>query len=114
MSKLTTKLIGNSKWFKESVGNQGLVDMLAKFEDKSGRAICTFGYCAGPGQDVQLFQGVEPGTIVDPRGDGAFGWDPVFQPEGYTQTYAEMDPVEKNKISHRSKALDKLKLFLKD
>ena len=41
-----------------------------------------------------------------------FGWDPIFQPDGYATTFAEMDNVEKNKISHRSRALAKVKEFL--
>jgi inosine triphosphate pyrophosphatase len=53
-----------------------------------------------------LFIGRCEGTIVAPRGENMFGWDPIFQPKGYTQTFAEMDLEEKNKISHRGKALE--------
>lgn len=42
---------------------------------------------------------------MPPRGENMFGWDPVFQPKGYTETYATMPLEEKNKISHRGKAL---------
>ena len=44
-----------------------------------------------------------------PRGPPVFGWDAVFQPTGYDQTYAELDKTIKNTISHRGKALQKLK-----
>lgn len=46
------------------------------------------------------------------RGPANFGWDPIFEYQG--QTYAEMDPVEKNKISHRYKALEKLRVWVEN
>ena len=98
----------------KALGNQGLFDMLKGFEDKSGQAVCTFGYCGGPGQEVKLFQGIQEGYIVAPRGEGIFGWNPIFEPKGYGLTYAEMDGEVKNSISHRFKALEKLKVFLEE
>ena len=83
--------------------------MLAGFEDKSAYAVCTFAYSSGEaGSDVILFRGKTPGQIVSPRGPTTFGWDPCFQPDGFEQTYAEMDKEQKNKISHRGKALEEL------
>ena len=46
------------------------------------------------------------------RGPTNFGWDPIFQPDGFKETYAEMDKDVKNSISHRYKALEKLKAHL--
>lgn len=100
------------KWFVKSIGLSGLVDMLYKFENKGANAICTFGYCEGPDAEVKLFQGVTKGNIVDSRGPTDFGWDSVFEPEGFDETYAEMDKKTKNTISHRFRALDKLRDFL--
>ncbi|QBM89220.1 inosine triphosphate pyrophosphatase [Metschnikowia aff. pulcherrima] len=100
------------KWFVQSVGLQGLVNMLYKFEDKSAKAICTFGYCEGPEQEVKLFQGITHGKIVDSRGHKNFGWDSIFQPDGFDETYAEMDKIVKNGISHRYKALKQFQDFL--
>jgi len=101
------------KWFLEKLGPEGLYLLLAGFEDKSARAVCTFAYYSGDeGAEVILFQGITNGEIVSPRGPRNFGWDPCFQPEGYNVTYAEMSKEEKNKISHRFKALDKLRSFL--
>lgn len=54
---------------------------------------------------VKLFEGVVPGTIVEPRGDGGFGFDPIFEYDG--QTFAELSTEEKNAISHRGRALKK-------
>ncbi|EZA50486.1 hypothetical protein DMN91_009624 [Ooceraea biroi] len=98
------------KWFLEKLGPEGLHRMLAGWEDKSAEAVCTFAYCPGEDNaDVLLFQGRTQGTIVSPRGPRDFGWDPCFQPLDYDKTYAELPKEEKNKISHRSKALEKLK-----
>jgi XTP/dITP diphosphohydrolase len=54
---------------------------------------------------VQVFEGRVDGTLVAPRGDGGFGYDPVFEFDG--TTLAEMDSKEKNAISHRGRALEK-------
>jgi XTP/dITP diphosphohydrolase len=52
---------------------------------------------------VKLFAGTVPGTIVAPRGDSGFGYDPIFEYDG--RTFAELDPEEKNAVSHRGRAL---------
>ena len=54
---------------------------------------------------VKLFEGVVPGEIVAPRGEGGFGFDPIFEYDGVT--FAEMDTAEKNAVSHRGRALGK-------
>ncbi|UWQ45625.1 RdgB/HAM1 family non-canonical purine NTP pyrophosphatase [Leisingera aquaemixtae] len=66
---------------------------------------CTLVVAWPDGHD-EVFEGVMPGQLVWPvRGGHGFGYDPMFQPDGYEITCAEMDPAEKNKISHRGKAL---------
>lgn len=63
--------------------------------------------------DEHLFEGIVEGTIRhEPVGSGGFGYDPIFQPDGYNITFAEMSLEEKNKISHRAKAMEKLITFL--
>ncbi|TKR67749.1 hypothetical protein L596_023849 [Steinernema carpocapsae] len=99
------------KWFLKNLKPEGLPKMLAGFEDKSAYALCTFAYCEGPGKEVQLFVGRCDGKVVEPRGDNKFGWDPCFQPDGFDQTFAEMDGEAKNKISHRGRALEALKAY---
>jgi len=60
-----------------------------------------------------FFEGVVEGTIRHkPAGTGGFGYDPIFQPDGYKVTFAEMSLHEKNGISHRARAIDKLLAFL--
>ncbi|KAL3139025.1 hypothetical protein ABBQ32_005826 [Trebouxia sp. C0010 RCD-2024] len=89
------------KWFLGKVGPEGLWKMLAGFEDKTAYAQCIFAYTPGPETEPKIFVGQTPGQIIQPRGQTTFGWDPVFLPDGYDQTYAELDKAVKNKISHR-------------
>lgn len=113
--------------------------MLVGFESKAATAICTFAYSAGPGSEPLIFEGRTEGQIVPARGATRFGWDPVFLPDGFDTTcvsvrerldchicsagltptlvpgrrrYAEMDGAAKNAISHRGRALEKLKQYL--
>jgi XTP/dITP diphosphohydrolase len=60
-----------------------------------------------------IFEGIVEGTIsAIPRGEGGFGYDPVFIPEGESRTFAQMSLEEKNNMSHRGKAIAALKKFL--
>ena len=62
------------------------------------------------GTPLQTFEGVVEGIIVTtPRGSGGFGYDPVFQPQGFDQTFAELSPAQKNRISHRARAIRSLR-----
>jgi len=64
---------------------------------------------AWPDGHEEVFEGVFPGQLVWPmRGTNGHGYDPMFQPDGYSITCGEMDRWEKNKISHRGKAVDQL------
>ncbi|PRD54365.1 RdgB/HAM1 family non-canonical purine NTP pyrophosphatase [Sphingobacterium gobiense] len=62
-----------------------------------------------------FFEGVIEGDIIpERRGAGGFGYDPIFIPQGYDRTFAEMTAEEKNQISHRAIAVGKLAAFLKE
>jgi XTP/dITP diphosphohydrolase len=62
-----------------------------------------------------LFEGIVKGTILTQKhGSSGFGYDPIFQPEGFTDSFAEMDMMVKNKISHRGLAIQKMVDFLKN
>lgn len=66
-------------------------------------------------QEHFLFEGIVYGNICEtPVGTQGFGYDPIFEPEGYTQTFAQMSMEQKNKISHRALAMNKLITFLKE
>lgn len=101
------------KWFLKKLGPGGLTRLLTGWEDKSAEAVCTFAYCDGECKDLDviMFQGITKGTIVEPRGSKDFGWDCIFKPEGFSKTYGEMTKEEKNHISHRYKAVEKLKKY---
>ncbi len=62
-----------------------------------------------------IFEGICKGTILnDKQGTSGFGYDPIFLPEGYSKSFAEMNMIEKGNISHRGKAIKKLVTFLKE
>ncbi|XP_055813817.1 inosine triphosphate pyrophosphatase [Solanum dulcamara] len=98
------------KWFLQKIGHEGLNNLLMAYEDKTAYAMCIFSLALGPNTEPMTFVGKTLGRIVPARGPNDFGWDPIFQPHGYDQTYAEMPKEEKNKISHRGKALELVKL----
>ena len=100
------------KWFLDKLGHEGLNKMLAGYDDKSAYAQCVFAYVDGPNGEPKVFVGTTDGKIVPARGPTDFGWDPVFQPDGFEETYAEMDKAVKNSISHRYRALDKFREFI--
>lgn len=99
------------KWFMKSLGTEGLYNLCKQMGNYKATAKVLMGYSSG-GDDVQFFEGVVHGTIVSPRGTSSFGWDPIFIPDGFDQTFAEMGKDLKNKISHRKLAASKLKDFL--
>jgi len=69
---------------------------------------CTLVLAWPDGHD-EVFEGVMPGQVVWPmRGEQGHGYDPIFQPDGYTTTFGEMDAAQKNDISHRADAFRKL------
>jgi XTP/dITP diphosphohydrolase len=65
--------------------------------------------------EAHFFEGRVDGTIIEsPRGGEGFGYDPVFVPDGFSETFAEMSAEQKNKISHRGRAMAKLIEFLQN
>lgn len=66
------------------------------------------------GGEMHIFRGRVDGTILtEKRGTNGFGYDPIFQPIGYSKTFAEMTSEEKNALSHRGRALQQMMTFLK-
>lgn len=100
------------KWFFRAMGNEGLWRIAADAGSTKAEARVLIGYAGDDGK-THFFEGMIEGTIVAPRGDGGFGWDAIFQPKGHEKTFAEMTGEEKNVISMRRIAFEKLKEFLK-
>ncbi len=98
------------KWFMKTVGNEGLYKMAGAFGNPNAEAKTIIGYSNAQGE-ISFHEGTIKGTIVAPRGEG-FGWDPIFQPEGYSKTFGELSAEEKNSFSMRKIALEKLKVSL--
>lgn len=99
------------KWFEKSIGNAGIAELVSKYSNNAATAKVVLGYKKG--NEIQYFEGSIEGEIVMPRGDLDFGWGPIFQPYGHKKTFAEMDREEKNSLSMRNIAFEKLFEYLK-
>lgn len=88
--------------------------LLSEMQDKENRkARFRTVICLIEGGKEHFFEGIVNGSIIRERKGGAgFGYDPVFMPNGYSETFAEMGNDEKNKISHRARAVQKLCEYL--
>ena len=85
---------------------------LAPASARAARFHCVL-VLAREGEVVASFAGTVEGEIIEAeRGGAGFGYDPLFQASGFAQTFAEMEPAEKNAISHRAKAVAKLRDYL--
>lgn len=107
----------NSKRFvpgSDDDRNQEVLRRLAGQTDRTARYVGVLCLLLPDGQQ-QLFTGEVKGAITDqPRGSAGFGYDPIFQPDGYQQTFAELGNEIKNQISHRARALQQLAEYLKN
>jgi len=102
------------KWFLASVGNDGLSQMICKNPNKNAIAKTCIASYDGI-NDPNIFLGEVNGTIADiPRGKNGFGWDSIFIPNGYNQTFAEMTGEHKDKFSMRNIALKKATEYFKN
>ena len=95
------------KWFLTALNQEKLAKLAINSGSIKAKAVAMIGYSDKRGE-IEFFKGEINGEIVLPRGKNKFGWDPIFKPEGYNKTFAEMSTEEKNKISHRRKAFEEL------
>lgn len=101
-----------SSYVLHTLGCEGILKILEGVEDRDAEFRCCFGL-HWQGED-RLFTGLSPGTIAkEKRGEGGFGYDPIFVPSRYEKSFAEISTEEKNELSHRGRALEKVLEFLK-
>lgn len=99
------------KWFLEELGLDGLCKLAARLEHQG--AECAIMYALYDGRDMHYFEGRQSGTIAEqPHGDGGFGWNAVFIPDGSNQTYGEMDEAAFKHWNIRAHAIDELRRYL--
>lgn len=106
----SARYAGEAKNPKDNI--RKLLDNLKGVENRRARFRTVIALILN-GQEY-LFEGVVWGKIIDQeRGSDGFGYDPIFVPDGFTQTFAEMPLELKNQISHRGRAVEELRIFLK-
>ncbi|MBS3094366.1 non-canonical purine NTP pyrophosphatase [Candidatus Pacearchaeota archaeon] len=98
------------KWLLQLQKVEGIYSLVDKYKNYNVLAKTIVGYTDR--NLVEYFEGKLEGKIVSPRGKRDFGWDPIFQPKGFNKTLTEMTLDEKNQISMRRKAFEKLKNYL--
>lgn len=99
------------KWFLTKLGASGIFN-LTRDQKKETSAVCLLTLGIVKSGEILQFRGEVRGKLVNPKGTGGFGWDPIFLPEGETITYGEMTDDQKNQISHRTLAVQKLRNWL--
>jgi len=93
----------------KKIGNEGILSLMAGKNGEERRAVfkTVIAFCQSASAEPRIFRGVVEGRIADSaRGEGGFGFDPIFEYRG--TTFAEMSTEEKNKISHRGRAFREL------
>lgn len=95
-----------SAYVYRTIGLKGVLKLMEGVEDRRATFVCVVAYCE-PGYRPIVFEGRVRGRIVDEaRGSSGWGYDPIFEPDGYDRTYAELGEY-KNEVSHRAEAFRK-------
>lgn len=99
---------GESRDFAKAMARVGAALDEIEAEDRSARFVCALAL-AWPGGEEAVFEGEVRGKLVfPPRGERGFGYDPIFLPEGESETFGQMEPEKKHAMSHRADAFRKL------
>jgi len=100
------------KWFFEELGNKGLCRLLNHY-NKDRSAVAEIAFCLYDGEVNKIFRSNVEGRIsAHPRGEGGFGWDPIFIPEGYDKTWAELCEEDQGSSGIRKFEINKLAEYL--
>lgn len=103
-----------SRYVYDTIGPLGLLKQMEGLDNRNASFKCVLGLLLEDG-NVHKFIGECEGRIIhELRGDNGFGYDPIFIPDGFDRTFAELPPEEKNEISHRGKAMQKLLEFISE
>ena len=111
--------IFSARWAEDSAGNRDWMRAMERVwtrleeagpdASRDAHFACALSLAWPNDGQIESFEGRVDGTLAwPPRGDKGFGYDPMFVPAGYEQTFGEMDPGEKHRISHRARAFAKL------
>ena len=99
----------------DAANNALLLKNLTEKDDRYGEFVCSVALVFPDGREFIAVEGRTGGIILEsPRGEGGFGYDPLFYYEPFGKTFSEMSPEEKNSISHRGKAIEALAEKLKE
>ncbi len=105
---LTARWAGPDRDFALAMGKVEAALEASGSTDRSARFVSVLAL-ARPGQEALVFEGEVRGTLVwPPRGHAGFGFDPMFVPDGCAATFAELPPADKIRLSHRTRAFEKL------
>lgn len=99
------------KWFVKSMSLDAITKLAESMGNKDCEARTIIGYADKFGV-INYFEATIKGKVVSPRGNIGWGWDFIFQPEGYDKTFAEMTMEQKNELSMRRLAIEKLRKFV--
>ena len=103
-----------SRYVYDTISPNGLLKQMEGIDNRSASFKCVIGLLLED-SSTHKFVGECHGNIIhEMRGDGGFGYDPVFIPEGYEKTFAELPPEDKNRVSHRGRAMQKLIEFISE
>ncbi len=99
------------KWFLDCLGADGIYELVKnKTGETSAECLLSLGITST--REIIQFDGIVQGKLVSPRGSYGFGWDRIFLPRNKRFTYGEMLAKEKNKISHRALAVEKMRNWI--